>query len=126
MKREIFHVIVAILAGIGMGFLFMAVLPPTPVVAPPPTPAVAPPDRDLVVGLSTVLVDVHAEAVATRKELAGVKAEVKLVANLLAAGYLVRGYNRSAGRGAALVDAGMQLAPTPAASDGVAMPPYSA
>ena len=71
MKRDIFHVIVSILAGMGMGFVAMAILPPTPVVAP--TPAVAPPDRDLVVGLSEVLVDVHKEAVATKAELAGVK-----------------------------------------------------
>lgn len=43
-----------------------------------------------------------------------------MVANLLAAGHPVRGYNRSAARGAVLVEAGMQRAATPVSCvDGV-------
>ena len=87
-RDDIFKFFFVFLFALGIGLLSI-IFTTTPIIQPAPTPANGPfmdhPDRDLVIGMSEVLVEVHREAVATRTELEAVKIEARQIISAMVA-----------------------------------------
>jgi hypothetical protein len=81
-KSDLLSILGGLLVGTLLGLAAMANIDTgvTPIIQPPaPSPATVMSERDLVLGMSEVLVDIHRKAEATRKELEAVKTEARQI-----------------------------------------------